>query len=97
MSDRQVKTAVRVANVPTETFNGAVESDTPPTVAKLAEMGTKGTKAPAGFKEATKLLGGVRRFHEFGQYEAMSRTTQEHADELRRFKEWRHQNGAMTA
>jgi len=33
-----VKTAVRVANVPAERFDEAVESDTPPTVMKLAEM-----------------------------------------------------------
>jgi hypothetical protein len=31
MSERQVKTAVRVANVPAKAFEFAVESDAPPT------------------------------------------------------------------
>jgi hypothetical protein len=37
MSERQVKTAVRVANVPQEAFEAAVESEAPPSVTKLAE------------------------------------------------------------
>lgn len=41
MSKRQEVTAVRVSNVPAETFEAAVESDEPPTVTKLAEMGTR--------------------------------------------------------
>ncbi len=32
MSERQIKTAVRVANVSVEDFEAAVESDAPPTV-----------------------------------------------------------------
>lgn len=39
MSERQIKTAVRVANVPDERFETVVESEQPPTVTKLAEMG----------------------------------------------------------
>ena len=41
MSERQRVTAVRVANVPTKTFEQHVESAAPPTVTKLAEMGRK--------------------------------------------------------
>ena len=41
MSKRQQVTAVRVANVPDNTFERAVESDAPPTVTKLADMGRK--------------------------------------------------------
>lgn len=41
MSKRQQVTAVRVANVPKEEFEAVVEGDNPPTVTKLAEMGTK--------------------------------------------------------
>lgn len=41
MSKRQQVTAVRVANVPDEQFERVVESDNPPTVTKLADMGTK--------------------------------------------------------
>ncbi|MCF1744753.1 hypothetical protein [Paradevosia shaoguanensis] len=44
MSKRQAVTAIRVANVPAEQFEKLVESSTPPTVTKLAEMGT--TPAP---------------------------------------------------
>ncbi|TBF29313.1 hypothetical protein [Rhizobium ruizarguesonis] len=36
MSERQAKTAVRVANVPAEEFERQVESDTPPTVGTAA-------------------------------------------------------------
>jgi hypothetical protein len=41
LSERQQVTAVRVANVPAETFEKAIESDNPPTVTKLAELGTQ--------------------------------------------------------
>jgi hypothetical protein len=44
--DQQV-TAVRVANVPAEQFEKAVESDEPPTVTALAEMGKQSRPAPA--------------------------------------------------
>jgi len=46
MSDRQVKTAIRVANVPAEDFERQVESDTPPTVTKLAEQGKQSVPKP---------------------------------------------------
>jgi hypothetical protein len=72
MSERQIKTAVRVANVPAETFDAAIESDNPPTITKLAEAGTKRRDwtPPSGFQEATKLLGTVKRFSEFCQEHA---------------------------
>jgi hypothetical protein len=41
LSERQHKTAIRVANVPAQQFESAVESSNPPTVTKLAEIGTK--------------------------------------------------------
>ena len=47
MSQRQRETAVSVANVPTEQFEAAVESDDPPTVTALAEQGKKSWTAPA--------------------------------------------------
>lgn len=65
MSERQIKTAVRVANVPADKFEEWVESDAPPTVTKLAEAGKAARPAPEGFKEATHLLGTVKRFAEF--------------------------------
>ena len=41
MSKHQQVQATRVASVPDEEFNRMVESETPPTVTKLAEIGTK--------------------------------------------------------
>lgn len=46
MSKHQQVQAVRVANVPAETFDKLVESPTPPTVTKLAAMGTKPAPRP---------------------------------------------------
>ncbi len=65
LSKRQEVTASRVAKVPAEKFEAAVESDDPPTVTTLAKWGTKSQPVPEGFKEATALLGTVRRFAEF--------------------------------
>lgn len=70
MSERQRVTAVRVANVPEPIFEAAIESDEPPTVTKLAEMG-KATRedkpVPPGFQAATSLMGLARRLAEFCQ------------------------------
>lgn len=67
MSRHQAVTAVRVANVPTETFEREIESSVPPSVTKLAEMGRqhRAPPPPEGFREATHLIGAVRRFAEF--------------------------------
>ena len=46
MSERQQKTAVRVANVPANDFEQAVESEAPPTVTKLADMGRRAAPKP---------------------------------------------------
>lgn len=75
MSERQRVTAVRVANVPSAHFEAAVESDQPPTVTRLADMGRKTTAAsdaavPVGFQEQIELMGHARRLAEFaGKYE----------------------------
>lgn len=67
ISERQRVTAVRVANVPGDQFDTAVESADPPTVTQLAEMGRKRRtpEPPEGFKEATHLIGAVKRFATF--------------------------------
>jgi hypothetical protein len=44
MSERQAKTAIRVANVPQEVFTDQVESNNPPTITKLAEQGKQQPK-----------------------------------------------------
>lgn len=75
MSLHQQRTAVRVANVPADAFEAAVETDEPLTVTKLADMGRQ-PRAPAapvapawtppeGFADATHLLGTVQRFADF--------------------------------
>lgn len=46
MSKRQQVTAVRVANVPQQEFDAAVEGDDPPTVTALAEMGKQARPKP---------------------------------------------------
>ena len=60
LSPHQQLQATRVANVPAEEFEAAVESDAPPTVTALAEMG-KTTRpkdnTPPKFSEATHILG----------------------------------------
>jgi hypothetical protein len=65
LSDRQRVTAIRVNNVPRNQFETMVESDNPPTVTKLAELGKvtqpapdylKGRK-PADFEAAGRLIG----------------------------------------
>jgi hypothetical protein len=55
VSDRQLKTALRVHNVPREDFERQVESAHPPTITKLARQGTRSvhhkTTAPPGKSE----------------------------------------------
>jgi hypothetical protein len=53
----QRKTAVRVANVPAEISEHAVESDDPSTVTKLDRMGKRSWPVPEGIQQATHLLG----------------------------------------
>ncbi len=40
LSERQRKTAIRVANIPEPAFETAIEADTPPTITELAARGT---------------------------------------------------------
>jgi hypothetical protein len=71
LSKRQKDTALRVATIPQADFDGAVESESPPTVTKLAERGkvTKlidiGDIPPADYARATEAQGTLRRFAEF--------------------------------
>jgi hypothetical protein len=64
MSKRQEKQAVRVANVPAPVFDAVVESERPPTVGALAEMGTTPANpprdAPPGFALATHAIGRLK-------------------------------------
>jgi len=65
MSKRQQVTAVRIANIPEDKFDEAVEGEAPPTITALSGMGKNSRPIPEGFREATQLLGTVRRFSEF--------------------------------
>jgi hypothetical protein len=47
VSERQAKTAVRVANIPAESFEAQVEAANPPTVAALAQQGTQPRQQPS--------------------------------------------------
>lgn len=58
LSPRQELTARRVATVPAETFESLVESDDPPSVTRLAELGTTSRPtAPVEFSHATHVIG----------------------------------------
>ena len=69
MSEYQQATAVRIANVPQDTFERMVESPSPPTKTALADIGKKtrplvdlGDRSEADFKTATQAQGQVREF-----------------------------------
>lgn len=71
MSKHQEAQAVRVASVPEDDFEDAVESESPPSVTKLAKAGTgprlvkdDEPEKPEGFYEATHTMGAMRRFAE---------------------------------
>jgi len=67
LSRDQVKTALRVANVPEEKFEEQISSEDPPSVTKLAEQGTKSKPidlegiAPEDFARATVIGGTLER------------------------------------
>jgi hypothetical protein len=69
MSKDQEKQAVRVANVPAEEFDLAVESENPPTATALAERGTEKRAPkpapPPGVQDARHLTGLLRELAAF--------------------------------
>lgn len=65
LSERQEKAARRVAALPSEVFEEAIESERVPSVTKLAEMGRNAQPKPAGFAAATQYRGSVRHLAEF--------------------------------
>jgi hypothetical protein len=71
LSSHQQKTAIRVANVEPTHFESLVESEAPPTVTKLAEIGTKtlpkplielNGRRPEDFSQSTQGQGAIERF-----------------------------------
>lgn len=65
MSKRQEVTARRVAEVPEDIFEAAIEGDAPPSVTALANLGRREEPKPEGFTKATQAIGHVKRFAEF--------------------------------
>jgi hypothetical protein len=77
LSERQRKTALRVAAVPVERFEAQVESAEPPTITALAKQGTVPRSAPpatlvkldgidpADFARATEAQGALQRFADY--------------------------------
>jgi hypothetical protein len=69
LSERQRKTALRIANVPRDEFETAIESDDPPTVTALAERGKQprfdhlGGRDPEDYQQGTLLQGVIRRWN----------------------------------
>lgn len=68
LSEHQRKTALRIANIPKEEFEAAVESDNPPTVTALAERGKQlrtdhlGGRDPEDYHQGTLLQGVIFRW-----------------------------------
>jgi hypothetical protein len=68
LSERQQKTALRVASVPKEEFERLVESDNPPTITQLAALGTKKQlvdlkgRDPSEFNKAMHFVGGIESY-----------------------------------
>jgi hypothetical protein len=66
LSDRQAKTALRVASLPEPIFNAMVEAKKPASVSELAQAGTK-TRAPVvAVAEETPAHGDTRSSEEYG-------------------------------
>ena len=64
LSKDQAKTAIRVANVPEETFTEQIESDSPPTITSLAQQGTQPMKKPPMFEQ----MGMTKQAFQAGMY-----------------------------
>jgi len=67
MSERQTKTALRIANIPEQDFDVQVESDNPPTLSQIAAQGTKKNivdlkgRDPKEFNDAMHYVGAFER------------------------------------
>ena len=68
----QIKDAVRVSNVPEAEFERLVESDDPPSITQLAELGKSSRPEPPpeppkpeGFAQATQFIGQIRELAAF--------------------------------
>lgn len=76
LSEHQTKQALRTASVPAEEFEQLVESETPPTVTKLAALGTNPTQKP--FIDMQGRSGGDfnKAMHFMAEFEDYARTVE---------------------
>jgi hypothetical protein len=65
MSKDQEKQAVRLANVPAEEFEAAIESESPPTITALAQLGIVPHPRPQNFYAATHTIAAMQTFASF--------------------------------
>lgn len=65
ISKDQTVTAVRVANIPLDRFEAAVESKNPPTVTKLAELGKQSQSQRQVDPDALAALSAINKFADF--------------------------------
>jgi hypothetical protein len=84
MSDDQRKTALRIANIPERQFEQLLESDSPPSVTALAELGRTGKLKPPPdpFVEALKRAN--KEFASFDIQQAVRRVDQKGRHEIGR-------------
>jgi hypothetical protein len=74
LSERQRKTALRVAAIPVEDFDYAIESQDPPTVTALAVLGTQARPQPAEIPDANtpaehaEVVESIQAVYTFFQY-----------------------------
>lgn len=76
LSERQAKTAIRTANVPDTQFETLVESETPPTVTKLAELGTNPTQKPFVDLKGRSPSDFNKAIHFMAEFEEYARTVE---------------------
>lgn len=56
LSERQRKTALRIASIPKEKRDALIESDSPPTITELAELGTQKKPQPERLARMCRML-----------------------------------------
>lgn len=76
LSRDQMHTALRTATVPAEQFEKLVESETPPTVTKLAELGTNPTQKPFVDLKGRSPADFNRALHFVAEFEEYARTVE---------------------
>jgi len=76
LSSHQTKQALRTASVPAEEIEKLVESETPPTVTKLAEMGTKPAGKPIIDLKGRSSIEFNKAMHFMAEFEEYARTVE---------------------